>query len=159
MVTLKRQRFTCNALIKGTTESGTKKIRALTCSQKQYQRFGTAKKSLSATTGDSCVNPASLIGRQLELSPAYCRGLRCSHLGLNAIKPSEPEDLPPPQLPLRVVDLLVVVIDVVLRQLVLLAQLSRPPEESQPAIGYGGYHRTSREGERERGGALMRKAG
>lgn len=64
----------------------------------------------------------------------------CPHLSLNAVEPSEPEDLSSPQLPLCVVDLLVFFVDVLLWQLIFLSELPRPPQEAQPAVGYGGYH-------------------
>lgn len=63
-----------------------------------------------------------------------------AHLSLNAVEPSEPEDLPSPQLPLGVVDLLVLLVHVLLRQLVLLGELARPAQEAQPAVGYAGDH-------------------
>lgn len=62
------------------------------------------------------------------------------HLGLNAVEASEPEDLSSPQLPLSVVDLLVLLVDVLLWQLVLLGELARPAQEAQPAVGYAGDH-------------------
>lgn len=74
-------------------------------------------------------------------------GLPSPHLGLDAVQASEPEDLPSPQLPLGVVDLLVLLVHVLLRQLVLLGELARPPEEAQPAVGYAGDHL---EGRREK---------
>lgn len=62
------------------------------------------------------------------------------HLGLNAVEASEPEDLSSPQLPLGMVDLLVLLVDVLLWQLVLLGELARPAQEAQPAVGYAGDH-------------------
>lgn len=69
------------------------------------------------------------------------------HLGLNAVEASEPEDLPSPQFPLGMVDLLVLLVHVLLRQLVLLGELARPPQEAQPAVGYASDHLEGVEGE------------
>lgn len=74
------------------------------------------------------------------VQPACSGGDTRPHLGLNAVEAPEPEDLPSPQLPLRMVDLLVLLVHVFLRQLVLLGELARPPQEAQPAVGDAGDH-------------------
>lgn len=56
--------------------------------------------------------------------------LLCSHLSLDAVESSEPENLSSPQLPLRVVYFLIIFIDVLLWHVVFLSQLSGPPQEA-----------------------------
>lgn len=65
---------------------------------------------------------------------------RPSYLCLDAVQASEPEDLSAPQLPLGVVDLLLVLIQLLLGHLVLLGELPRTAQEPQLAVGNGGDH-------------------
>ena len=61
-----------------------------------------------------------------------------AYLGLNAVETSEPQDLSPPQLPLGVVDLVLVVGHVLVHDVVGAGAVSRLLEAFEVAGGYGG---------------------
>lgn len=60
--------------------------------------------------------------------------IRGSNLSLDSVEPSEPEDLPSPQLSLSMINLLLVLVHLLLGHFILLRQLTSPFEEPQLAV-------------------------
>lgn len=67
------------------------------------------------------------------------------YLCLDTVQAAEPEDLSTSQLPLSVVNLLLVLIELLLRHLVLLGEPACTSQEPQLAVGNGGDHLVQQE--------------